>query len=276
MIKKLFIIVGITFLIHGCVAPFSKFYNDQTGGVDITAIPTVVLSGGEPKLFRGNKEEDDSLKMLEDGYAMIGYSSFNAGNVDENGAISQAKKVHASVVIIYSKYTNTVSGTMPLTLPDTQTSTTYGSGNVYGSGNIYGAGGSAYYSGNANYSGSSTTTIYGSKTTYIPYSVRRNDYLATYWVKLKPPTFGTHIKDLTTELRQEIGSNKGMLITAVIKDSPAFYADIFRGDVLRKIGNIEIYSSENFQEALKKYQGKSINVLIYRNGKEISKEVRLN
>lgn len=264
MIKKLLLIGAIALLIQGCAAPFSKFYYDRTGGVDITTAPAVVLSEGKPKLFRGNKEEDDSLKMLEDGYALIGYSSFNAGNVDENGAISQAKKVHASVVIIYSKYTNTVSGTMPLALPDTQTSST----SIYGS--AHGSGGYATYSGNA------YTTTYGTKTTYIPYSVRRSDYMATYWVKLKPPTFGTHLKELTTEARQQIGSNKGMLINAVIKGSPAFHADIFRGDVLRRIGSVEIYSSESFQEALTKYQGQSVPVVIYRNGKKIEKEIKFN
>ncbi len=47
--------------------------------------------------------------MMEDGYFMVGYSSFNGGNVDINGSLTQAKRVHASVVIVYSKYTNTVS-----------------------------------------------------------------------------------------------------------------------------------------------------------------------
>ena len=33
--------------------------------------------------------------MLEDGYDLVGYSSFNAANVGERGALNQAKKVHA-------------------------------------------------------------------------------------------------------------------------------------------------------------------------------------
>lgn len=263
MIKKILAVGVIALLLSGCAAPFSKFYYDQTGGIDITKSSTVVIAEGGPILYQGNKEEDDSLKMREDGYAILGYSSFNAGNVDENDAITQAKKVHASVVIIYSSYTNTVSGAIPLTLPDTQTSSTSLHGNVYGSG------------GYASYSGNADTTTYGYKTTYIPYSVRRSDYLATYWVKLKPPIFGTYLRDLTTEVRQEIGSNKGMLITAVIKGSPTFHADIFRGDVLRQIGDIDIYSSESFQKALEKYQGQSVDVLISREGKEVKKTIRL-
>lgn len=224
--KRIIILTIFSILIVGCAAPFSQFYYDKTGGIDITTIPTVIISQDEPKVFRGNKQEEDSFRMLEDGYGLVGYSSFNAGNVNENGAVAQAKKVHASAVILYSEYTETVSGTLPLTLPDTQTSTTSLYGSAYGPG------------GYANYSGSAYTTTYGTKTTYIPYSVRRANYFATYWVKIKTPVFGIHMRELTTEIRQEIKSNKGVLVYAVMNGSPAFLADIFRGDVVRSIGDI--------------------------------------
>jgi hypothetical protein len=264
MMKNLIIFFGLALFMQGCVTPFSEFYRDQTGGIEITTLPEVVITRGEPKVLHGSNEEEDSLKMLEDGYGLIGYSSFNAGDVDENGAITQAKKVHASVVILYSKYTNTVSGSMPLTLPDTQTSSTSLYGDVYSSG------------GYASYSGSAYTTTYGTKTTYIPYSVRRYDYMATYWVKFKKPIFGVHVKDLTTKMRQEINSNKGMLVNAVIKGSPAFQADILKDDVLRRIGDVEIYKYESIQKALAKYAGQVVNVIVLRNGKEIEKEIQLN
>ena len=140
---KIILIIVATLLLSGCATPFAQFYYDQTGGVDVTKISTVILSTDNPKLFRGNNPDVDNQQMLEDGYGLLGYSSFNAGNVSEDGAINQAKDIHASVVVLYSKYTNTLSGSLPLTLPDNKTSTTYGSGNVYSSGNVYGYGGSA-------------------------------------------------------------------------------------------------------------------------------------
>ncbi len=263
-------------LLFGCATPFAKYYYDKTGGIDLTKIPTVIISADAPKLFRGNDPEIDRQRMLEDGYNLVGYSSFNGANVSERGALNQAKKVHATVVILYSKYTNTLSGSMPLTLPDTQTSTTYDSGNVYGSGNIYGYGGSAYYSGRANYSGTSTTTTYGSKTTYIPYNINRYDYLATYWIKIKPPSFGVHVVDLSPEIRKKIESNKGVMVIAVIKDSPAFRVDILKGDILKRIEETEIYDVRSFIDSVKQYAGKKVHVLLLRDGKEINKEIKLN
>jgi hypothetical protein len=246
-----------------CTTPFSKFYHDETGGADITKMSTVIISKDEPKVFHGSEEKKDSLKMLENGYSLIGYSSFNAGNVDEDGAITQAKKIHASVVMLYSKYTGTVSSMLPLTLPNTQTSTTSLYGNAYG------------YGGYTAYSGTATTTTYGTKTIYIPYSVRRSDYFATYWVKLKPPIFGVYIKELTPEIKYLIGSNKGMLVYAVVKGSPAFEADILEGDIIRKIGDTYIYDKNSFRWAVAKYEGEKVNVIVLRDGKEITKSIKL-
>jgi len=254
----------LVIILYSCMSPFYQFYFDLTGGNDIRKNPNLEIVNVEPKLFRGNNQEEDTQKMLENGYILIGYSSFNAGNVSENGAIYQAKNVHASIVILYSKYTNTVSGVLPLTLPDRKTSTTNVQGNVYGSG------------GSATYSGTATTTTRGTKTTYIPYNVQRSDYLATYWIKNKNIILGLRVVSLTNELRREIGSNKGLLIQAVIIGSPAYRADLFSGDILKKIGNIDMYDFESFDKALDQYKGKTVDLVIFRNGEEIIKTVTLN
>lgn len=263
MIRKFFVVIGVLALLQGCATPFAQFYYDQTGGVDLSKLPSVVLPTSEPQIYRGNDQEQDALKMFEDNYNLVGYSSFNGGNVDENGAVTQAKKVNASVVIWYSKYTGAVSGSVPLTLPGTRTSSTLLSGSSYGSG------------GYTSYSGTAYTTTYGTNTTYIPYTVHRSDYLATYWIKMKPPIFGTHIRDLSPEIKQQIGSNKGVLIYAVIKGSPAFEADILKGDVLRKIEDVVVFDEESFQKALTEYQGREVDVLIVRGDKELHKSVKL-
>lgn len=263
MAKKLLTVSLLSVLLQGCTTPFSQFYYDKTGGADLTKLSSVVLPTGEPQVYRGGNPEQDSVRMYEDEYNQVGYSLFNGSNVDGNGAIAQAKKVHASVVILYSKHTGTVSGYAPLTLPDTRTSST----SLYG--NAYGTGGYASYSGIAN------TTTYGTKTTYIPYSVDRSDYFATYWIKSKPPIFGTRFVALTPEIKQQIGSNKGVLVYAVIKGSPAFEANILNGDVLRQIGDVSVFDDDSYQKAMTKYEGMEADVVIVRRDKEFHKTVKL-
>jgi membrane-associated protease RseP (regulator of RpoE activity) len=218
-----------------------------------------VMPSEKPQVYRGNDPASDYLRLSEDGYSLLGYSSFNAGPTNETGALDQAALLHAAVVLLYSKYTGTVNGSFPLTLPDTKTSTSTGYGTV----------------GSTSFSGSATTTTYGTKTTYIPYSTPRSDYQATYWIKRKPPILGIIPRELTPELRQEIGSNKGLLIYAVVKGSPAFEADVLDGDVLKSIGGVSTNDYDTFEKALADNQGKEVEVILIRAGVELHKTIKL-
>ena len=81
---------------------------------------------------------------------------------------------------------------------------------------------------------------------------------------------------LTPEQRQKIGSNNGLVITAVVKQSPAYLADILNSNILVKIDNTEVYDKSSFESAIRRNDGKKVSVLLIRDGKEISKEVKLN
>jgi len=76
--------------------------------------------------------------------------------------------------------------------------------------------------------------------------------------------------------RQQRESNKGILIQVVIKNTPAFYADILNGDVVLKIGNIELFDVKTAQDAIAEYAGKEVQIEIWRNGNNINKNVKFN
>ena len=260
--KHLVLLVAL--LMIGCTNPFVKFYQDRTGGIDLTRSPLVHLPTSEPKLFQGSDPKGEHQRMLENGYKLVGFSSFNGATINIRNALPQAKTVHAEMVLVYSKYTGTDSGVLPFTLPDTQTSTTTLSGSTYGS------------RGYGTFSGTARTTTYGSQTVYVPYNVDRYDCLATYWIKIKPPILGVYVQDLAPEIRQSIGSNKGILVTAVIKNSPAFRADILKGDVLRRVGHVDLYDPKGFAEIIARFEGQKVIFEILRDGKEFQKEIQLD
>jgi hypothetical protein len=232
----------------------------------------LIFTAEEPRVFYGVNPEADALKMVEDGYALIGYSSFIGRKFNENQAVDQARQLKASVVIVYSKYFDTKSGIQPLVLPDVKTSFSSGQTTAYGS--VFGSGG--YASGSANAYGTGTTTTFGTKTIYAPYSIDRFEQGATYWVKVKESILGALATDLPPELRQKIGSNKGVLVIAVGKGTPAFSADILKGDVIKKINNIEILDQKHYVVTIFKNANKKNNITLLRNGKEIVKEIHLN
>lgn len=224
----------------GCASPFSEFYHDNTGGQDVTKLPSFETSNAEPILTRGDSPDSDIEKMVEDGYGMIGYSSFDIGKaiVNEKEALLVARKIHASVVLVNSHYARTVTGTIPIPITSKD-------------------GSSVYY-------------------LYIPYKIDRFNYFASYWVKMRPPGFGAYVKDLTQEQRARISGGKGVYVNIVFKNSPAFNADIIKGDIILSIASADIYDAKAFVEAVDQNAGEEVEVALSRDGKEIVKKVKLN
>jgi C-terminal processing protease CtpA/Prc len=257
--------IALLLLLSGCAAnPFRQFYTDKTGGEDVTTSRKVVRIDGAPTVEMGTTPEEDSQRMSEDGYILVGFSSFLAPSGQEQKALDQAKNVHAALVLVYSKYKDTISGMTPMTTPTTQTSHTDAQATAYGSGGVVNAYGTA------------TTTTYGTETTYIPYSVNRSTYFASYWVKANLSYFklGCLVKDLDDEQRRSISSNKGVLVTTVIKGTPAFQSDLLKGDIIRKIGGEEVFGVQRFHELTNKHAGQPTKIEYIRNGKTREKTIQ--
>lgn len=198
------------------------------------------------------------------GYVAIGHSSFNSGaNEPDGGAISQAVAVGADrVAILHPSYTNSVTTTIPMTTPTTDTSYTSGTATAYGSG------GSATAYGNA------TTTTYGSKTTYVPVTTNRYDFGAMYFVKTKF-VFGAFFDDLSDVDRVTFETNKGVRVLTIVDHSPAYLADVLVGDVLLLANGQSIQGRAWFTDFLAARSGGTIELTVARGGQLLNKKVTL-
>jgi serine protease Do len=226
------ILLALIILLCGCSQPFSEYYHDKTAEQGLSKF--IIDDNIQPEVRQGTSDpEADTVKMLEDNYGLLGYSAFFAPKLDDSQAIEQAKKVKASVVLLYSKHKDTSTGVQPIYLNK---------------------GGVIYTSSQAD--GYNQT--------------------ASYWVKNKPPVLGIGVKELTPEQRKQSGSNNGMCIAYVIKQSPAFKAQIINGDILINIDNKEINDNQSFKSAQDSKAGKTITILLIRDGKKIVKKVKLN
>ncbi len=268
MLRRIDIVIILFFLLilSGCAGnPYAKFYHDNMNGADLTKIESLSLGNGDPEIIRGNNPDIDHIRMTELGYFLIGTSLFNSGERNDAELFSFAKSIKAEKVIIYTKYSHTNSGMMPLTLPETKTYNTNFSGNIY---NVN--------SGNTSYYGNATTTSFGTRTTYIPYNVARYDYFVTYWVKLNLSKidFGADVVPLPPEVKSEIGSNKGVLVIGVVEKTPAYDSDIVRGDIITAIAGYPINNMDDYFNVKKKVAGQSVNVRILRKGTTLNKKVQ--
>jgi len=262
-----FIILNITFFAGCALNPYQQFFHDGLRGRSVSSIKSPEAIKQEPELRFGQDPKQDGDTMLENGFICIGESNFNGPLASNDKAIEQANNIQADVVVIYSKFRNNVSGTVPFVVQGPQQQVvTNQSGSIYGS-----------RGGVTNYSGTSTTTLPGQTNVYdIPYSVDRFDQMAIFWVKGKTPRLGVVVGDLTPEERYKIKRNRGVSIKVVVKGSPAFKADLFVGDIIFRIGNDEISGREDFYSALDKYSGQEVEIIIFRENQEIVKKIKLN
>ena len=219
--------LALGFCLAGCVNNVAKFdhpnphFAEQVarGDFDIPAKPATIYTYSAD-------HDHDNRALLENGFEMVGYTSFNAagsGAMSNRQLLEQAKSVEAAMVLVSSKYTGTVSGVIPFT---TQNPNQLITANTTGAVNSYGSAGYATSTYNA-----TTTAIVpgGSTTTYLPYNVNRFDYGATFWAKRKKYVLGAYFSDLSSAQRAKYERNQGVEIKAVVKGTPAFTVSGGRG-----------------------------------------------
>ncbi len=229
----------------GCTSnPYSQFYVAKPQGASLKKDPYLVPNYSDPHVFGGLSPEADGRQMVENGYVMIGYSSFGAPYVDAGAAVKQAKKLKAKVVVLYP--------------------------------------GGAQQGKPGQHSLSPLQTIGASVSPWLDPYFRPNashstyyDVLATYWVKHKPSIFGAWFNQQDWRGYRTLQARNGLLVTAVERDSPASKANILTGDVLNEINGSPL-SIVNVHKVLEALAGKKVQVNLTRNGYTLDTFVQLN
>lgn len=254
--------VSLVALLAGCVNPYTQFY---TGQQDARKMPSYQPIAQELQIYSTSDFNKDVMAMQARGYVPIGQSFFIApsNRVSDAQLRQQAETVGAHAVLVSSSYADTVTGAVPINIPQTSRSFTSGQATAYGAGGVV----NAY--------GTSNTTTYGSQTVMMPYSVGRANYGAVFMAKVKS-LLGIFVIPLDTETHRKRGSNLGIRANVVIEGSPAYLADVFPGDILLKLGDDDIQSPEQYPSLLEKYAGKTVKLKLERDDKKIEKEVTLN
>jgi hypothetical protein len=250
-------------LLVGCANGYRDYYkpNANFNPKGPTVIPTT-----EPlKIYTTDNFKRDVDGLVAKSYFPIGESAFNGASnkVSESQLRKEATDLGAAVVLTSSHYTHTVSGAVPLVLPHTTTAYTTGSATAYGPG------------GSATAYGNSTTTTYGTETTMMPYQIRRSDFDAVYFVKVKQRV-GAVVVPLDDAGRKRIGTNSGMLVRIVVEGSPAFLADVFAGDILMAVNDEKVYSQESYKTILDTHEGQNAVFHFNRDGQMVDKTLHIN
>jgi S1-C subfamily serine protease len=214
----------------GCATNgFEKYYTPTPGSEVVRTDPAYEKPAGELKIYLYSADpKSDNARANEAGYVMIGVSSFygQQNTMTKEQLREQARRVGASMVIIESKYKDTTSGAVPLVL-----------------------------------SGQSSYTA-----TAIPYSYSRNDTVATFWVHrdVSHMHFGAFFGPLPDDLRAKLQRNTGLVVRSVISGTPAFNANVLRGDIILKVSGEDVVDVAAFQKQIEQRAGQTITLEILR------------
>ena len=267
---KLIAFIFASLILTGCATTSGHNTSYRSFG-DVSLLPGVqlLMENQEPTLYYSDNMERDIISLRSRHYQPIGESSFNGRYEDQASIITQAKLVGASVILARSKFTNTSITTKMLVLPDSQT--TYHSGNVSTNTMYNNSSSGSVSTGNTNGTYSGTSTTFGTKTVPVTSSQQIYDQNAVYFVKITQKLkFGVSLETLTIEQRSEHQRNTGAVVVIVFENTPAFTANLLRGDIILAIDGAAVVSREqagSIMDGISEDRSSSVFTIL-RNGSE--------
>lgn len=227
---------------HAEENPYSSHYQAQNQGNlhSMQAQP-------EPQIFSGVRREDDNIKMLESGFDLMGFSTFEAGEVDAALAVEHARTIQADSVLVYVKKAGGPSPSSKMEVIK-----------------------EAVKKGQ----------LLTEKDVANPSSSYR--YYASFWAKLPAPLLGIHVIKLVQQKTdgadgkpQKGVATEGVRVIAVIHDSAAEKGGLQRGDQLLTIQQEKVNDAAQLSTLVRKYKGKAVMLKLEREGEPYTAEVQL-
>lgn len=82
--------------------------------------PAAKAAGAEVRIYRGVDKEADTERLLQDGYDLLGVSSFKGGETPPEKAAAHAKNIKADLVMVYSARAGKLPGEVQAGKDDTK------------------------------------------------------------------------------------------------------------------------------------------------------------
>lgn len=251
--NKTIISIILTLSLFGCSNKFATNYKT----IATTSSTLYENTGERVEIIESNNINSDIQRLLEQSYMIIGTTNFvaNSGSQSLASLKKHGESVGAHKIIVNRKHLGSSTISMPLSTPTTSVSSTNSNYNI-----------SNNHGGNANIYGNSRTTTYGTQTQYVPITISNTEYSAYYLAKFKSKT-GIYPFELTDQDKQLIGQNTGFKVGVIIKDSPAYYANILTNDIVTEINGSPIAGVSGFIAKVDTLPSSKVNLKIFRNGK---------
>lgn len=94
-----------------------------------------------------------------------------------------------------------------------------------------------------------------------------------FFVRMTLP-FGATFRDLNESETQAVGGN-GVQLGSIVGGSPASRANLLAGDIVLKVNDTIVLGKKAFQQLLRSRAGQRVTLVVWREGRTVSKMVRL-
>jgi hypothetical protein len=214
-------------------------------------VSRLLPSSGKVEIVTSKDIEADAIRMMESGYLLLGRSKFKGEQVNPDAAREVAGDLNASVVLLKTEYANTVQEAIPI---EKWT-------------NIRRE--SAERTSGARAGGPSSAMHGEFRITYVRKAVDYYNLAATFWAKSKPPIFGVLVETQGARTSESGGSGpsstgRGVVVRAVIMDSPAARAGVLRDDVVVRFAGTEIVDPDQFFDTVVANKGREVEIELVR------------
>lgn len=256
MKKGFLFLIAASIFLSGCV--ITGFNTSFTPWYEANYFPeaSYLKADEEPEIIAVTDLDTKFWELSSDWHRCIGYTQFNGTQfpIEEiNASLRDLCKKNGAKIAIWTKdYTGTgISYNM---VPYTSVHTVV---SPFGSVSAY------------------TTTNYTTQT----YSTQRFDYCAYLFVSIPEENRidyapGFSISNLTNEDRNHYKQNTGCLINTVYNNTPAYYANLFHGDIITDINGTAIHSVDDYLNFIETANiGDTWNITVVRNGMEKTVQV---
>lgn len=250
------LVLGLSAAILACASnnAFKEKYQSSLERWPSGEVNRLLPSEGKVDIVTSTDTQRDAIKMMENGYLLLGRSKFRSQQVDADAAREVARELGASVVLLRKQYATTVQGAVaterwfpssradaPVTDPSRPEAPSAQTVDQ-----------------------NARATVQGEfRTTYVPQTIDYYDFAATFWAKSKPPIFGVLVEAPGPHIREKTGGS-GVVVRAVINDSPAASAGVLGGDVIVKFAGTDIGGTDQFFDTVVKNAGKEVDVDLLR------------
>jgi membrane-associated protease RseP (regulator of RpoE activity) len=98
--------------------------------------------------------------------------------------------------------------------------------------------------------------------------------VVAHYVRFRLP-FGARFRDLNQAERTRLNVGGGVMLGAIIGDSPASMANLIEGDIVLRLNGKALVDAADFRARLREHAGRSVTLTIWRGGTTLARPVRL-